>query len=155
MEGARSRARKAGLEHAEARNAGHISRPSKVSGTHRGVAAGKSDEEEDTGKLVHLGSASKLPSATQPRAASALIGNSVAHLTREKTVEQTIRPHGVPNEGLTCALNTLIQCLTACPPVVAAVNANASNGSIAALRSLINAILERQGAIQLTTRAVR
>jgi hypothetical protein len=39
--------------------------------------------------------------------------------------------------------------------VVAAVNANASNGSIAALRSLINAILERKGAIRLTTRAVR
>ena len=142
-------------EHGGVRNAGHISRPSKDIGTHLGVVAGKSEVEEDIGKLVHLGSASKLPSATQPRAASALIGSSVARTTREKTVERTVLPRGLQNEGLTCALNTLIQCLAACPPIVTAVNANTSKGPIAALRSLINAMLERQGAIRLSTRVVR
>ena len=99
MAGARSRARKAGQEHGGARNAGHISRPSKDSGTHLGVAAGKSDEEEDIGKLVHLGGVSMLTSATQPRAASALIGNSAASMTREKTVEGQFDHVDYPTKG--------------------------------------------------------
>jgi hypothetical protein len=48
-----------------------------------------------------------------------------------------------------------MQCLAACPSVVAAVNASTSKGPIAELRSLINAMLERQGSTRLSTRAVR
>ena len=147
MAGARSRAREAEQEHARARDVGHISRPSKDSSTHLGVAAGRSEEEEDTGKLVHLGSTGKLQSATQPKAASAPIESTVERTTRAKIVERTSLPRGLPNEGLTCALNTLMQCLAACPPVVAALNASTSKGPIAALRSLINAILDYREAV--------
>ena len=48
-----------------------------------------------------------------------------------------------------------MQCLAACPPVAAALNASTSKGPIAALRSLINSILETQGDNRLSTRAVR
>ena len=155
MAGTRARGRDAEQKRAPARDAGHRAKPSNDSGTHLGVAAGMCAEEEDVGKPVLLGGTCKPASAMQTRAASALIGSTEERTTRAKTVERTSIPRGLPNEGLTCALSTLMQCLAACPPVMAALNASTSKGPIAALRSLINAILERQGANRLSTRAVR
>ena len=128
MAGTRARGRDAEQKHAPARDAGHLAKPSNDSGTHLGVATGMCAEEEEVGKPALLSGTCEPASAMQTRAASALTGSTEERTTRAKTVERTSIPRGLPNEGLTCALSTLMQCLAACPPVVAALNASTFKG---------------------------